>query len=441
MSITFTCTGCGKRFQVPPEAAGRTVTCAGCGTKLRISGQTATGEAAKTPAMGLDWDLMQSASKPEPEVTQTATPKDPNAVDWEAIAAPLSAQTTEGTSAKMVRRKTAGFSDVDESGQPLDATNNRFNAGRVDYFILEALMALPAGLTYLPQIFAIVMIGVGVGVIVTMMAMGFGYLLGKSPNPELWLVITMKIVLLMPLVCFYGYVARFWTTVADETSEGNMGAPLPNMGLGEMVRAIILWVLFFVTYILPIVTIPLAPAAFLAMGRTNGYQAFNLPWVARSSLRSWVHVLIALCFVPFFIAIGIFVASIVFPPVAQQALSMTKNLPHEAQDFYIGLSFQFIMVPVVMLFVASMCRMIGVIGKFNPMIYETLPKRGKWHEGLLGGLIGLTIFMLITMPLISTQSQNVVTPMVRYVMGKSAMQTREEARLGIQRSEVSPVKP
>lgn len=427
MSIQFTCTSCGKRFAVPAEAAGRSVKCAGCGTKLRIPGAAATKEADKGPSMDLDWSLMEAASKPEPEKT-TGPVKDPNAVDWDAIAAPLSAQAMAEASTQMAGRGAKRTAGLDETGEPLDAVNNRFKPGRVDYFILEALASLPAGLAYLPQIFAIMMIGLGVGVIMVGMGMGFGFVLAKMAGPEPWIITTVIIIMLLPLICFYGYVARFWTSVADDAAEGHMATSLPNMEMGQMLRAILLWVLFFLTYILPIVTLPLAPAAFLAMGRTNGYQAFNLPWVVRSSMRSWVHVLIALCFVPFFISLNILVGSLLFPPVAEHVISMTKNMPRRVQDFYVGMAFHYVMVPVGMFFIASICRMIGLVGKFNPMIYETLPKRGKWPHGFVGAMLGLAIFVFVTKPLLSTQSESVIQPMAQYVMGRAATKAREESR-------------
>lgn len=415
MAIAFNCTSCGKSFQVADEMAGRAVKCAACGTKLIIPGKAeAASEAA--PNLGLDWNLMEQAAKVEEPKSANKKKLEAGAVDWDAIAQPISVELAKGKSTKFDlpaedRPLGSAFNPTRDSP---DARNNRYKSGRLDYFLVDSFMSLPAGLAYLPQIFMIIMIGFGVSIVVGTMGAVTSWVMAKMPDfSPMTLVITLLVIVLLPLLCFYGYIMRFWMQISDNVSQDNAASDLPDLSVGGMLQSLFLSLLFVSAFVLPIVTLPLAPLAFLAMGRANSFQAFRLSWLVRSAMRTPVFILIVLCYIPVFLFMMMLTAYWVFPPVARFIISITKELPPVGQDFLSRVVIILTLVPLMMMFGASICRLVGLLGKYNPIIYVSLPKRGNVFEAMGVALVGLLLAFFVVYPAIGSLSNDGLNRLAR----------------------------
>ena len=392
MSIQVTCGGCGKSLTASVKLAGKTVPCPSCKRPLvlpraeQVPAPTAAAQAASPSAGGksvprsepsldspIDYNLMIEASTPE-KVAQPQA-KRAEGVDWDAIAGKKPADAA-------ARPITSDQEPIVQHYNPNDPTVAGSSAQSMPAFLRSGAMAIVSCVHHLPLIFIVGL--VYVAAICALAATLVGMIDVFSANsatpkaPVIGLVLLFVAWLLIHL-CYLGYVGGYLGEITLAAKEDRQFTSPPEFNIGRLTMNALQYFVLTLVYVVPLVTLPLAPMAFLTWAMHRDGRAFDIAWVTRATLRHPLHVLVALGLGGVFYALSIMLFGLLAEPVDQlvdildskSAIAMQPGVLEFARNnlFFLVAS------PVMFLMSAATCHVVGLIGRFNPDVCLFMPKK------------------------------------------------------------------
>jgi len=371
---------------------GRAIRCPHCSKVQKVpdAAKAKARMAAKAAAAGdlgakpIDFNLMTEAARKTVDITDADEHKDPDAIDWNAIAgtAPKSAASAGKPTQSRNKDEPAPSlaSIIDMEADEEIAAREAPTGGRFDKFAVDAFAAIPFAGNYLIQILLVVILVFAMGLLMPILAMGVASLLESMPHREI--AIGMAVLLLIPQLICLGYLSQVWLEIAHTTADEQQSFMVPDFSIGTALGALMMYALFFAVYIAPIITIPLAPMAFLVLSRTHDARAFDIGYVGRLTLQHMGYVAIVLAITVGAAVASYFVAAGLFPVIARFSLSMIEGLSIEACDFVAGQSTFFLVSPLLILTASGAARLSGLLGKHNPHIFAFMPAKRNFSASL-----------------------------------------------------------
>lgn len=396
MPISFECGQCGKTIQVKSSMAGRRAKCPQCQADVQAPGIAETPGSSSSGADGkvdldsaFDWSLVEDTLKAPTQ----PTPAKKQGVDWDVLAGKAPPPLPEeddadhqpgppppnphlpgmaGTPTRMASRERRRSSERRQSsGKPKRVEQAYLN---------DALRSIPTSVGYLPAVM-LLLVGSFIGLfMLSLISGGMARWLSTIESQAthdriawIWIVTVFLI-----LLCMQGYLLLYFMQVTADAADGYEGFTMPPLDPGAMIWAVVLVLLFDLVYILPLVTLPLAPVAFLTLARTRSLRAFDIVWVARITFSHFAQVLVLMA--TMFIGVIAFYLTLwaLQTPLGNMIAVLAENAepPHDKQ--IAALVVVATLLPIVLTFAAMFCRMIGVLGKHHPQIEQETPQRVNW---------------------------------------------------------------
>ena len=408
MAIKLNCPGCFSSFAADDRLAGKMVKCPKCKGKIKVPGALAGGaapapkpEKESEPSMGIDWGLMVEASKPEEKESDFEVQKEAGAVDWDAIAgtpktgpvkvskekrasdafdSPAERTHAPAYGPRAARGRSQEEDDlaIDQAGVPMGGEKSTEN------FIQQAAMSLFFSIAYLPQIITLILISI------VLQASFFAAVYLTAPlfrhDPHLFVVLFTTILVAINLL-YAGYVQRYFMGVTAVTSTGGEAFGLPDFSVLRVLKSLLLAIMFVLVYIVPIVTIPLAPVAYLVISRTQDLRGFDVPWVAKMTLKYLLHAMTVLVFGVIFLVIVALVAYMITPPAIEFIIKIAPSVTRTGVDFLVFGFVIFVLVPLWLMLMTSLARMVGLIGRHGTWLLKNVPRQTNYGVAIPSAVV------------------------------------------------------
>lgn len=116
----------------------------------------------------------------------------------------------------------------------------------------------------------------------------FGPILAAAVIPLVLAIIPLGIFAVVPVeFLIAGYIWSYYVQVARNTAAGlPRRARLPEFSASSAIRTGLLIIGMTVVYILPVITLPLAPLGLLALAVTGDWRALDVFWAVRTAVRN-----------------------------------------------------------------------------------------------------------------------------------------------------------
>ncbi|MEX2215792.1 MAG: hypothetical protein WD768_16900, partial [Phycisphaeraceae bacterium] len=416
MGIKLSCSGCGSTFAADDRLAGRKVKCPKCKAAISVPGgdgsasSRAKGSKEPAPSMGIDWDLMVESAQPIEEEEDRSVKTDPDAVDWDALAgdpAPgkpavkKESRSATGFASPAEQAGHAGYDPRAQHAPPASApaggstiTMGGRDTKRMEQFFQQVMVSPFFSIAYLPQTLTLLLI------FVVLQVTFWAALYLSRPlylEQEAWVFeLTFGLAALFLNLIYHGYLQRYYMGVAAVTSQGGEAFGLPDFSVPKVLRSLGLAILFVLVYIVPIITIPLAPIAYLIISRTQDLRGFDVPWVAKMTARYFLQSLTVIIYCILSLIVLALVVYLMFRWTLGAAIWFMPRQAVGGAIWLILLLFLVLLQPLIMAAMATLARMVGLIGRHGEWMLRNVPQRTNLPVVLLGAPATCVIGLLIT---------------------------------------------
>jgi len=240
----------------------------------------------------------------------------------------------------------------------------------------EYLRSITFGLTNFRSLAALVLVS-----LVEFVLLGLLWALGHGIHTRLGGIVVLLLMLGVPVqLVLVGYILRCYLEVIVAVLVATGRAPnAPGFELRKLYATGVRGLLLVFVYVLPVITLPLLPVALLAMAHADDERAFDLRWAWRAAAKHrralaqlwavlglWLVVLLAL-------------AGWLWP-VALLA----------RHGILVGWVTTMVLPAIIYLLACAGFRCVGLLGRHNPDILDTLPEQASPKAivaSIVGGLI------------------------------------------------------
>ncbi len=395
MSIRVTCGGCGKSLTASDKLAGNTVPCPSCKRPLVLprggsgsgaasagASQTSKARLKAEPSLDapIDFDLMLEASAPE--VVEDAHSRRVDGVDWDAIAGKSPAGDSNDSGMRALPDEDVGESVAARLPyNPNDPSFARTHNLQMQKFLRAGALSFFTALQHVPAIFIMVLVYVAS---IAALA-GVAWLCSKAYKADafgyrvpFWINATLYCVWLSIHVLYAAYVNGYLLDIVVSVKNAEEYTRAPAFQVTRLLWQLILSALFVAVYIVPIVTLPLAPVAFLVLAVHRDLRAFDLIWVARTTFRHPMHALFTIVMAVVFVVL----MQVVLVMISQSLVDFAVHFVIKMRGHYSPALTLFILsnlillalLPLTILAWAATSRVVGLIGRFNTDVLLFLPR-------------------------------------------------------------------
>lgn len=201
-----------------------------------------------------------------------------------------------------------------------------------------------------------------------------------------------------------GYFGRFCLGVVESTLRGaSEPAKLPSLNPVPAAVAAVRVCGLLAVYVLPVVTLPLLPIGLIAQACGRGRRGYDLPWAVRAAGRCaddlglfW---LILLPCAVLSAVVGVVVMGSFHAIAAGRADGLAGPWEHVATVLLLTAGAMLTSAVLVPILVGA-CRCVGMLGRHNPQLLNSLRRR---RRPLVGGLClagGLTLAAAVVLAVV-----------------------------------------
>ncbi|KPK79879.1 MAG: hypothetical protein AMJ81_12660 [Phycisphaerae bacterium SM23_33] len=225
-----------------------------------------------------------------------------------------------------------------------------------------------------------------------------------SPASAAGRILVLALWALWCLIVF-GYFLRFYLNVIFNTLEGiNLPPRLPSFNIIELVATAVKGIGIALVYLFPLITIPLLPLGWLALGDANDSRAFDLIWAGRAAVKRpgrlgllWL-ILLAYAVFGTLAVIVLFVLAVPLTTLVFGLILAALNVPPTvAALLLLPLLFLLGVCLFAMLHsVTCACfRCIGLLGYHSAELLNVLPERTSLPRSLGSLAAGAVMTVLV----------------------------------------------
>ena len=380
MAISFKCSNplCGKGVRAADSAAGRKAICPFCRTVQIVP---APGEQA------LEQPLSGGASKPVPQPIAGET------ISCGDCGEEFPSSASICPRCGWVNTFLYGPPPFPQPAEP----HKRAGIGR---FATGCLGAVKYGLSNRASIFKLAVYG-------TVLAFLLGGAVRFLESFLLWTVpgrLVLAVAAMAVQVLVGGFFLRFLLDGAIGSLEGVDEAPdVPPFELKLLYGTGLRGVAVLIVYLLPVVTIPLLPLAWLALAYSDDERAFNVFWALKAAVKRPGALLVLWLFLLLWAAVMVAaVAGVALAAAAMVEAAETTGCFGILISLAVLLLAGIVAITVCCIFATVQFRCIGLLGRHYPELTGSLPAQNDRAKGgafILAGVMAATaVFYYLLIP-------------------------------------------